>query len=335
MALDEFFKYVRENTAKPSSIPQREIARNLWNGFNNNPKNTATKNSVVNMMTNSPVVGDLLSGLIGASQIGKGLANDIQSLKQPTAQGMVHQMAAGTDDYVSGGAGLAAMIPGLSTGLIAGMMKNSGKVDDVLKKTKYEIAHEDARKRAVQMLGLPESNTAMDRAKALGYRLDMPLFHGTAADIDRFKFFEDPNKRVSGSPVGKLGVSLAIDPALANEFASRAGSKGANVLPLLHRADQGASVHLSGQESNDQVWATVLDAWKQGFDSLKFNNYTSNGLKNQSFILARHPKNIRSIFAAFDPSKLDSSDILAGVGGASLAGLLGSAYSENFEDRYM
>lgn len=133
MALDEFFKYVRENTAKPSSIPQGEIARNLWNGFNNNPGNRATKDSIVNFATNAPIIGDALSGLVGASQIGKGLANDIQSLKQPTAQGMVHQMAAGTDDYVSGGAGLAAMIPGLSTGLIAGMMKNSGKIDDVLR----------------------------------------------------------------------------------------------------------------------------------------------------------------------------------------------------------
>lgn len=212
--------------------------------------------------------------------------------------------------------------PGFFKGLLGGIAAKAGLLPMVAGMTKHELAHEVAQQNAVKMLGLPKINTAMDRAKAMGFVTSMPLFHGTAADIDRFRLFENETKRVSGSPVGKLGVSLALDPALANEFASRAGSEGANVLPLLHRYDRGASVPLVGQESNDQVWATVLDAYKQGFDSLKFNNYTSNNLKNQSFILARHPENIRSKFAAFDPAKLNQPDILAGVGGASLAGLL-------------
>lgn len=109
MALEDFFSYLKANTPAESKIPQTELARQLWDGFNNNPQNTATKNSVVDMMTNSPVVGDLLSGLIGAGQIGKGLVNDISSINQPTAQDMVHQMS--SSNYGEGALNLIGTLP--------------------------------------------------------------------------------------------------------------------------------------------------------------------------------------------------------------------------------
>ena len=47
-------------------------------------------------------------------------------------------------------------------------------------------ALEIARKNAVKMLGLPENNTAMDRARAMGF--DTPAYHGTPyGDFSEFK----------------------------------------------------------------------------------------------------------------------------------------------------
>lgn len=198
------------------------------------------------------------------------------------------------------------------------LREQAGSIGSYGKPTKFDKAHKEAQKNAALPvdqggLGLPENNTAKDRAIAMGYYADMPLYHGTAADFENFKFFEDASKRVSGSPVGKLGVSLAESTDLANEFASRAGSEGSAVMPLLHRADKPASIALEGGETNSQIWETVLDAYKNNYDSLRFNNYTSNGLKNQSFILAKEPSNVRSRFAAFDPKKKNSSNLLAGA----------------------
>ncbi|MDP3744832.1 MAG: hypothetical protein Q8Q76_10905 [Methylotenera sp.] len=105
-----------------------------------------------------------------------------------------------------------------------------------------------------------------------------------------FKFFEDPALRTSKSEVGKLGVSTALDPQLANEFANRAGTDGSNVMPLLHRMTKGAKVELSPDVRSDQVWATVLDAYKDNYDALKFNSFTSNKLKTQEVILQKNHK---------------------------------------------
>ena len=57
-------------------------------------------------------------------------------------------------------------------------------------KTAQELAHATAQKNAVEMLGLPEGNTAMDRAKALGFNVDEPVYHGTSESYNQI----DPSK---------------------------------------------------------------------------------------------------------------------------------------------
>jgi len=53
-------------------------------------------------------------------------------------------------------------------------------------KTPFEIAHDIAQKNAVDMLGLHPENTAMDRAKALGFDVDNPVYHGTTHNFSQF-----------------------------------------------------------------------------------------------------------------------------------------------------
>jgi len=92
-------------------------------------------------------------------------------------------------------------------------------------KTPYELAQEVAQKNAVEMLGLPKGNTAIDRAKALGFNLDVPLYRGST--------------KPETSHVGQ-SVYATTDPKSAEFYASNlstlqnAVNKGMspNVMPL-------------------------------------------------------------------------------------------------------
>ena len=137
-----------------------KIARNLWDTFDNNPANQRTVDAMKGMFGLLPAgAGDVASGLLAADDVRRG-------------------------DYMNAalnGVGVLPFIPSM-----AGMVK--GKGDDIAKAirqpTKYEQAHEIARQNAVKMLGLPENNTAMDRAKALGF--ENGWYHGTTHDFNKF-----------------------------------------------------------------------------------------------------------------------------------------------------
>ncbi len=117
----------------------------------------------------------------------------------------------------------------------------------------------------------------------------------------------DQGGAVTGSPVAQLGVSAALDPETANEFARQAVRQGAgdhaNVLKLYHRAEKPGVIELDGNEDQLEIAATVEDSWANGFDAIKFNNYTTpEGRKGASFILVKNPEQLRSVNAQFDPA---------------------------------
>lgn len=110
---------------------------------------------------------------------------------------------------------------------------------------------------------------------------------------------------------------------MAEEFANQAAGSGngQNILPLFHRAERPARIDLTGTETNHQIAATLDEAWKSGYDAVLLTNYTSpGGLTGQQIIIVKDPAQLRSPFAAFDPAKRSSADLLAGAGGAIVAG---------------
>lgn len=177
----------------------------------------------------------------------------------------------------------------------------------------------------------------MARAEEMGF-FPNTLYHGTSysktggVDFDEFQKFEgeDMSRSVSRSPVGKLGISLAEQPKVAEDFAyqaSPASGEGAAMMPLKFRADKIASIKLAGDETNDEIYGTVVDAWKQGFDAIQFKNYTTPAGTKGSFVLVKEPNQIRSVSAKFDPAKKESGNLMAGAlptgavgAGALLAG---------------
>jgi hypothetical protein len=77
-----------------------------------------------------------------------------------------------------------------------------------LKNAPQAEALETARQNAVKMLGLPETNTAMDRARAMGF--DTEAFHGTTADIRMF--LPEFRGEATGAQSAKKAYFLAADP---------------------------------------------------------------------------------------------------------------------------
>jgi hypothetical protein len=116
-----------------------------------------------------------------------------------------------------------------------------------------------------------------------------------------------------------LGVWTEVRPSgIADEFAQTAAERSggnAQIYPLYHRADQRAVIHLSGDEKNHEIAATLADAWDRGFDAVMLRNYTSPGGKTGDILVVRDPSQLRSPFATFDPEKRQSSNLLAGIAG--------------------
>lgn len=186
--------------------------------------------------------------------------------------------------------------------------------------------------------GLDMSESArMARAREMGFNKPT-LYHGTSTfktDGDLFEEFqrfegEDMTRSVSRSPVGKLGISLAEQPGIGGDFARQASPNdgaGAAIVPVKFRHNKIASINLEGNETNYEIYGAVIDAWKQGFDAIQFKNYTTPAGTKGSFVLVKEPEQIRSVNAAFDPAKKDSSNLLAGAApitvgaGAALSGL--------------
>jgi hypothetical protein len=141
-------------------------------------------------------------------------------------------------------------------------------------------------------LGLPVNNTAMDRAKALGFD-DKTYYHGTNADIKAF----DPEKSAMG------GITwIAETPKYANDFTTNSSLGSGNILPL--KAKMGKT---AGWKEYDQL----------GLDELTGRGYESTWLpeKNaESVGFVFNPNQLRSTNAAFDPFRRNEADILAGVG---------------------
>lgn len=81
-----------------------------------------------------------------------------------------------------------------------------------------DAALETARKNGVKMLGLPENNTPMDRAKALGF--DTDVYHGSPNfSGDGFSKFESGHRGASGNETAKIGTWVTDSPSTANDFA--------------------------------------------------------------------------------------------------------------------
>lgn len=180
-------------------------------------------------------------------------------------------------------------------------------------------ALEQARKNAVKMLGLPENNTAMDRARAMGFTTQG--YRGSSVD----------------EVTPRATTWWSEDPGYANAYASRMWRPppgqpdpyAGNVSPLLVRM-QGAQPFKDGSYSIGGV--PMASDGKLLLESGGRETGFRNGADGKVLEGLTRTENVRSRFAAFDPARMNERDMLgrispellaliaAGTGGAAYLG---------------
>jgi hypothetical protein len=101
-------------------------------------------------------------------------------------------------------------------------------------------------------LGLPASNTAMDRAKALGFDINNPAYHGTTKDISEFDVNAARGKGFN------TGSNVTDNPYLANTYTM--GINSGNVMPLYIRDNPAMVVEAGGKNWNRLGQSTKVKA---------------------------------------------------------------------------
>lgn len=182
-------------------------------------------------------------------------------------------------------------------------------------------------------LGLPPDNTAMDRAKAMGY--DIEAYHGTTYDdVPAFRVSEHDE-----SPI--TGVAVTPDPEYAGYYTtgdrvSAADEVAPNILPLRIRKI-GEPLDTVNDIPFDVVMSdTAMLDWDKTvreYAKAKGTN-TVDVLGDDQEVFMLNPVDIRSRFAAFDPFRRDEADLLAKLGlPIGLSGLFGaSLYGDQSSD---
>lgn len=195
-------------------------------------------------------------------------------------------------------------------------------------------------------LGLAPENTALERAKALGFKTENPVYHGTGANIEKFDLRGKSRKGGKAYFVTESPITASYYAGNVNE---RFPSHNPNVMKLYinpkNTFDYANTEHLDkiSKEINklsegelirygyyyppqnwiERIstgdWATIenpaiIKAMKKaGFDSAKLVE------GNQPNIMMLNNKNLRSVNAAFDPMNVNKPDLLAGALAVPLA----------------
>lgn len=220
----------------------------------------------------------------------------------------------------------------IATGF-AGTIKPVGK-------TAFETAQEVAQLNASLPvsqggLGLPANNTAMDRAKAMGFDSNNPLYYGSQNNILSF----DPSKIGSRFDYS-FGHHTTTSPNEASVYAdsltnaaenfnpkaklSIPVAEGANVMKLYGRTENPLRIKTdypaASMEADIQRSEIIEKLWNARQANNPYDAVIIDAKNNKNFI-ALKPELLRSSNAAFDPFRRNEADILAGVAAAPV-GLL-------------
>ena len=183
-----------------------------------------------------------------------------------------------------------------------------------------------------EMSGLPmDKASRMERAKYMGFDVDTTYYHGSPdADFPSFNedqfFTESPEyasrftstENASSTFYGAKGDSQAIIPVKlkGDVFDTR----NPEHRKIYEASQLGKNIPLTDSGLPD--WA-VTDDVKDLIEDSKFKSFmVDEGVdaagKRPPARVVTDPKNIRSVNATFDPSKKESANLLAGVGGAAV-----------------
>lgn len=303
----------------------------------------------------------------GSEYIGRQMeeAGLISSARRPTAEFLANVLTPDPMDVAK----LAAMaVP------VVGRAMREAPRDEAMR-----IAQANAAKPISEGgLGLPPDNTAMDRAKAMGF--DVQFLHGASKTPSK-KIYEDgmylgetePELKdfqavIPGKGSGEGGAFFGTDsPAIARGYATQTKERTGATYPLMTRSEDlmESGFNRPVPENNISEWLNELERYNRSLDRGKSRYFREQiekskkegkggvvfrntedaavdiGMTDPSDIYAITTAPVRSRFAAFDPAKRYESDLLgaadprllAGVAGATGAGLYGASRMQEGEER--
>lgn len=189
-----------------------------------------------------------------------------------------------------------------------------GLVEKYTKRAPQDEALETARKNAVTMLGLPENNTAMDRARAMGF--DVEAYHGTGRS---FREFKTGQKSAHAPEADPSDVFWFVDnPLAANSYAmSHYYGGNPNIMPVMLRSGAQFKKDMK-YRGPEHLPTTTPDIFAQRklkkADSVMLERFVDAAIPGYpgggTHIAVQDPARIRSRFAAFDPARINEADLL-------------------------
>jgi len=198
------------------------------------------------------------------------------------------------------------------------IIEQKAKAGDLLSEGyPYEFGYRPSVKSSESALDM-STEARMQRAQKLGFDTSRPLYHSTNASFDVFEVPEGKflkfGKGVYTAPSAKYS-----DRYIRKNRDMESGyNEGANVMPLYAR----------GKIASEKDWEAARQEMMSegvapsGYDPLQ--EEIQKRLKEKGFdglnmfgneIIIFDPKNLRSVNAAFDPAKSDSSNITFAKGG--------------------
>lgn len=196
-------------------------------------------------------------------------------------------------------------------------------------------------------LGLRPDNTPEERAAAMGFDIDNPMAHGTNKSIKKFKVgkggYDEIGSGVYTAPIddGPYGYALSNAwaqgdggvnyPLVVNrDLADYDEVKSTFKIPI-HRYPNGDAISPPNKVESELIQRIVAGdpSWAGNEELLRdqmrrigadgairkagYAGARSQNSQVPNQVVTFDPRNIRSRFAAFDPMRRDSSDILAGL----------------------
>lgn len=256
--------------------------------------------------------------VVGSSEwLGKKMENAglISGNRNPTAELLTGLVTPDPTDLAKLGA--MAAVP------VVGKVMHHAPRDEALR-----IAQANAAKPISEGgLGLAANNTAMDRAKAMGFKGD--LYHGGTNEFPAFKVSDRSNVYATDNPE----ISDIYATATGRHKALREINAGPNVIPLMYRGDL---LEVTDQGPGGGGWMgeniasaiglepkrnIVKEVPSKGFSGVKVTEMDDLGGRQSQYIFP-DPTVLRSRFAAFDPARRYESDLL-GAADPRLLGAIG------------
>lgn len=235
----------------------------------------------------------------------------ISSARSPFAE-FITSVAVPTPVGLSKGAAMA--VPAIG-GMV---MRKSGKLHKEIQPSQTESLKIAQQRAALPVenggLGLPKNNTAMQRAAAMGFDIEMPLYHGTGAD---FKAFDPRMAGKNDRGLWGKGQYLTTSPVTASSYALRE-SEGANIIPayaavknpmmvttgndFITRMPDGTDTRtlIGNNLDGSKIKEIAEAAGHDGVFQVKRDGKIGD-------IVTFNPENIRSRFAAFDPFRRNAA----------------------------